>query len=114
MQNTTEDADVVATTVRFPRAVRHRLEDAARSSFRTVSGEIAHRIKLSFELQSFHQIAPPQLPHKQSPATHAALPLSRAQSLRTGNGALLVGLLKLLLPTAKPAVAPTRRCVMRQ
>ena len=49
MQNTTEDADVVATTVRFPRALRRRLEDAARSSFRPLSGEIAHRIKLSFE-----------------------------------------------------------------
>ena len=49
MQNKTEDADVVATTVRFPRALRHRLEDAARSSFRPLSGEIAHRIKLSFE-----------------------------------------------------------------
>ena len=48
MQNT-EDADVVATTVRFPRALRYRLEDAARSSFRPLSGEIAHRIKLSFE-----------------------------------------------------------------
>jgi hypothetical protein len=49
MQNTTEDADFVATTVRFPRAIRRRLEDAARSSFRPLSGEIAHRIKLSFE-----------------------------------------------------------------
>jgi hypothetical protein len=49
MQNTTEDADVVATTVRFPRALRRQLEDAARSSFRPLSGEIAHRIKLSFE-----------------------------------------------------------------
>jgi hypothetical protein len=48
MQNTTEDADVVATTVRFPRALRRRLEDAARCSFRPLSGEIAHRIKLSF------------------------------------------------------------------
>jgi hypothetical protein len=47
MQNKTEDADVVATTVRFPRALRHRLEDAARSSFRPLSGEIAHRITLA-------------------------------------------------------------------
>ena len=56
MQNTTEDADVVATTVRFPGALRRRLEDAARSSFRPLSGEIAHRIKLSFE-QSPEEVA---------------------------------------------------------
>jgi Arc-like DNA binding domain len=60
MQNTTEDADVVATTVRFPRAVRHRLEDAARSSFRPLSGEIAHRIKLSFEQASDEGTAQPR------------------------------------------------------
>ena len=49
MQPQSDDADIVVMTVRVNRALRRQIEDAARSSFRPLSGEIAHRIKLSFE-----------------------------------------------------------------
>jgi len=43
------DDEVVPTTVRLERPLRRQLEDAARKSFRPLSGEIAFRLAASFQ-----------------------------------------------------------------
>lgn len=44
-----ESIDTVAMTVRVEKTLRRQIEEAAKSSFRPLSSEIAYRLKLSFE-----------------------------------------------------------------
>jgi hypothetical protein len=44
-----EPIDTVAITVRVEKTLRRQIEEAAKSSFRPLSSEIAYRLKLSFE-----------------------------------------------------------------
>jgi hypothetical protein len=45
-------------TVRVEKTLRRQIEDAAKSSFRPLSGEIAYRLKRSFERQRPEAVAP--------------------------------------------------------
>jgi hypothetical protein len=47
----TDDEVAVPTTVRLERPLRIKLEDAAKSSFRPLSREIAYRLAASFQCQ---------------------------------------------------------------
>jgi hypothetical protein len=48
---------VVAMTVRLDRDLRRQIEDAAKSSLRPLSREIAYRLKRSFERQPAEAVA---------------------------------------------------------
>jgi TraY domain len=55
----TESNETTPLTVRFDQVLRRKLEIAAKSSVRTLNGEVIFRLKSSFELQPDDEVRAP-------------------------------------------------------
>jgi TraY domain len=55
----TTENETTALTVRFDKALRRKLETAAKTSIRTLNGEVVFRLKSSFEPQPDDEVHAP-------------------------------------------------------